>query len=437
MEEEVADAFIESPVELSSHQFITNMKKARKISGCGPRGWRYEHLRVLISDSFTAENLFRVCSIIAAGLVTEAIKKLLRAARLIALPKSSGDVRPIAIGKVFRRITAKTICSQYKDSFSKFFTPLQHGIATDGGADLLVHHVQLLLDSHKDWVVMKTDAKNAFNSVKRSHLLTQVSNHFPEMFAHVNQMYAGFGALINLQGDSPVILSSEESIHQGDPLGPVSFATSIQELLTKLQNDHPCVVFLAYLDDVFLVGPSNNVMAIFEDLKLMFHDIGWTFWTPSVKFTTLHLSRSSHIHLFLSQQKEYLFWEFLLETKISCHMHVLLFAKHGENVCHQLPTLKTQEAMLLLRLCHLSRKFYLSRSVKTKACKLLQFFMIIYLALRFQIFYKFLTHNLAILPKDFCLEAFMRLGMAMPLPLLADEYESECGKRSIEKGIIC
>ncbi|XP_062510762.1 uncharacterized protein LOC134186742 isoform X2 [Corticium candelabrum] len=139
------------------------MKKAPKGSGCGPSGWR-------------------VCSIIAAGLVPEPITKLLCAARLIALSKSSGDVRPIAIGEVFRRITAKTICSQYKDSFSKFFAPLQHGIATDGGADLLVHHVQLLLDSHKDWVVMKTDAKNAFNAVKRSHLLTQVSKHFPEMF---------------------------------------------------------------------------------------------------------------------------------------------------------------------------------------------------------------------------------------------------------------
>ena len=273
IEEQLADPFIESPVVLSSHQFIT-IKKASKGSGCGLSGWRYEHLRVLISDSFTAENLFRVCSIIAAGLVPEPITKLLCAARLIALPKSSGDVRPIAIGEVFRRITAKTICSQYKDSFSKFFAPLQHGIATDGGADLLVHDVQLLLGSHKDWLVMKTDAKNAFNSVKRSHLLTQVSKHFPEMFPHVNQMHAGSGPLIYLQGDSPVILSSEEGIHQGNPLGPVMFATAIQELLTKLQNDHPCVVVLAYLDDVFLVGPYGNVLAVFEDLKPMFHNIG-------------------------------------------------------------------------------------------------------------------------------------------------------------------
>ena len=34
----------------------------------------------------------------------------------------------------------------------------------------------------------------------------------------------------------------------------------------------------------------------------------------------------------------------------------------------------------------------------------------------------------------FRLAAFMRLGMAMPLPLLADEYECECGKTIDREG---
>ena len=44
------------------------------------------------------------------------------------------------------------------------------------------------------------------------------------------------------------------------------------------------------------------------------------------------------------------------------------------------------------------------------------------------------TQNLAILPGNFRLAAFMRLGMAMPLPLLADEYECECGKTIDREG---
>ena len=42
------------------------------------------------------------------------------------------------------------------------------------------------------------------------------------------------------------------------------------------------------------------------------------------------------------------------------------------------------------------------------------------------------TQNLAILPGNFRLAAFMRLGMAMPLLLLADEYKYEC-RQTINK----
>ena len=44
------------------------------------------------------------------------------------------------------------------------------------------------------------------------------------------------------------------------------------------------------------------------------------------------------------------------------------------------------------------------------------------------------TQNLANLLGNFRLAAFIRLGIAMPLPLLADEYESECGKTIDREG---
>ena len=61
--------------------------------------------------------------------------------RLIALRKSNGDVRPIAIGETLRRVTAKAICLQKRDDFSDYFQPLQHGVATPSGQELLSHHI--------------------------------------------------------------------------------------------------------------------------------------------------------------------------------------------------------------------------------------------------------------------------------------------------------
>ena len=61
-----------------------------------------------------------------------------RSSRLIALPKVNRDVRPTAIGETWRRVTARAICFQKRKEFADCFTPLQHGVSVEGGADLLV-----------------------------------------------------------------------------------------------------------------------------------------------------------------------------------------------------------------------------------------------------------------------------------------------------------
>ena len=86
----------------------------------------------------------------------------------------SNDVRPIAIGEVLRRATAKAICST---SFLSFFAPIQHGIAMPGGAEFLLHHIQLLLEYHPEWAVLNTDVEKAFNSVSRISLMQQVAKN--------------------------------------------------------------------------------------------------------------------------------------------------------------------------------------------------------------------------------------------------------------------
>ena len=112
---------------------------------------------------------------------------MLGASRLIALPKSGSDVRPIAVGEVFRRLTAKVICHQKSSEFSSFFCPFQHGIATPGGAELVTHHIQYLLESNPSWSVLITDVKNAFNSVSRQSVLQQIAQDFPDTYPHVKQ----------------------------------------------------------------------------------------------------------------------------------------------------------------------------------------------------------------------------------------------------------
>ena len=47
---------------------------------------------------------------------------------------------------------------------------------------MLTHLVQLCLYQHPDWIALKLDAKNAFNTISRKSILSEVASHFPELF---------------------------------------------------------------------------------------------------------------------------------------------------------------------------------------------------------------------------------------------------------------
>ena len=358
---------VQEPFILSKKIFFETIRRSPRGTGTGPSGWRYEHLKALLDNCSTADLLHSVCSSIASGSVPESTLNLLTASRLIAIPKPNGDVRPIAIGEALRRLTAKSICAQKKDSFAQFFSPLQHGVATKGGAELLVHQVQLLLEENKDWIVLKSDVRNAFNSVSRSHFLIEVARAFPDIFGHVNKMYSGVNPLVYLQESTPIILSSEEGIHQGDPLGPALFSSAIHNILVSLQEQNQDVRVLAYLDDVFLLGPAEKVLATFSQLDSAFSHIHLQvapekceIFSPS-EIASLSVPSSCQIPVTSDGMM-------VLGSPIGIHDYVSStacdIAGSGAQLCQELLQLDdTQSSMLLLRYCHVPRLNFLARTI--------------------------------------------------------------------------
>ena len=110
-------------IKLSSSALFDAIRRAPRGSGAGLSGWRFEHLKVLLENELTADCLFSACSAIARGILPAAAVTLFSSSRLIALPKSNGDIRPIAVGEAIRRLTARAICQQKKELFSSFFCP--------------------------------------------------------------------------------------------------------------------------------------------------------------------------------------------------------------------------------------------------------------------------------------------------------------------------
>ena len=182
-----------------------------------------------------------------------------------------------------------------------FFSPLQHGVAVEGGSELLIHHLNMLLESHPDWFILKTDIKNAFNSVERAHLLPLVAKAFPDIYRHVHQMYAGFSPLIFNDGHNAHLLLSQEGVHQGDPLGPMLFSTALHPFLLDLQMGHPSIRVLAYLDDMFFIGPLDDVLLGLNDVESSLQEIGLTIATEKCELfcnnppSPLHLNKAIRV----------------------------------------------------------------------------------------------------------------------------------------------
>ena len=103
-----------------------------KHSGGGPSGLRPFHLRQSLSPAHSDQVLEHLCAVVnmlARGGAHPDIAPWLCGALLMAVPKKDGSARPIAVGEVLRRLTAKALCASVKEAARDYLWPLQVGAA--------------------------------------------------------------------------------------------------------------------------------------------------------------------------------------------------------------------------------------------------------------------------------------------------------------------
>ena len=189
--------------------------------------------------------------VVFLGRVPKEVAKILYGANLSALSKPDGDVRPIAVGAVWRRLASKILMRRLVGRCQELFHPNQLGVGTPKGAEAAAHAIRSFTSNAEmeNHVVLKVDLKNAFNCISRHVLLQKVKDKTPEMLPYVFQCYS---SSTNLFFGEKEIIKSKEGIQQGDPLGPFLFSLVIQELVKSCES--PLNIF--YLDDGTLGGPE-------------------------------------------------------------------------------------------------------------------------------------------------------------------------------------
>ncbi len=213
-----------------------------------------------------------VVNLLAAGRAPRDLSPHLAGASLIALSKEGGDVRPIAVGEVLRRLTSKCLCSTVRASAREFFEPLQVGVGCPLGLEAAIHTMARYRDRHSgssQKVILTIDFQNAFNTMSRSAFLRACRQQMPAVSAWASWCYASPSRLIH---NKEVILS-QAGVQQGDNLGPLLFSLAIHPVLEQLKVVPGVDVVIGYLDDIVVAGDAPAVLAAFRLLQAAMPDL--------------------------------------------------------------------------------------------------------------------------------------------------------------------
>lgn len=248
-----------------------------------------EWKRMLCSRSFGKEGR-NLCLSIANVSKQLASSKLadpdsitaLMACRLIPLDKDPG-VRPIGIGKVLQRITAKSVTQILREDLRGAAGGLRLCVGNPSGVEACIHAMKDIFDDPNTDGIIQVDAQNAFNRINRSVLINNMFVMCPEIATFLQNYYIRPARLFVSGG---MEISSSEGTTQGDPLAMPAYAIGILPLLTivvLLHADEEALLYLlqvAFADDLTGGGKLRALRMWWDQIVLMGPYIGY-FAEPS------------------------------------------------------------------------------------------------------------------------------------------------------------
>ena len=116
------------------------------------------------------------------------------------------------------------------------------------------------LAKHPDHVVAATDKRSAFQRVSRSEMRRQLVADFPTFLPYFELLY-GLEAELQFEGRT---VESRHGCQQGCAWGTFLYGHGDRQRMLDLAAAHRNVVFVQFVDDVYMLGAPAAVAAAFS-----------------------------------------------------------------------------------------------------------------------------------------------------------------------------
>jgi hypothetical protein len=252
-------------------QLVRVLSTCKKLVKHGLDHLRYEHLLALIRDSKHADDdhatalfgelLAEILSKVANAQIPAAVLPAFRDNELFAAAKKNGDVRPIGIAGVLRKLATILAMQSVKEVIETRFKDLQFGMDKNG-AEKIINTFRAAREFNPTRDTFAMDGINAFNTANRCIGLAEIKKYCPNMLPLAYAMYGSEGNMWYFgMNDAVRAVSSQSGYQQGDPMASFLYSLGAQPFVDRIKDslgDSGIVQF--FIDDGNLHADFNAMV---------------------------------------------------------------------------------------------------------------------------------------------------------------------------------
>ena len=229
-------------------------------------GWNHECFRLFWTHKASSAGMRTYLLHVACAEGSALLTRLSSTCSMVPIYKDiSGNLRPIAIGCIWRKAWAKLCLCKWRDQITTALKPHQFGVGTPDGASAMAKSLQHVAATNDEIAMVKIDLANAFSQVSRSYALECLGAIDPLLAkSQTNWLATHTHAVMQAEDGTTADLSTTRGIPQGDAMSAATFSLVLHQVMTTVSSALPEQLRLAfgyhaYVDDCVFWGPKAHI----------------------------------------------------------------------------------------------------------------------------------------------------------------------------------